>query len=229
MTGQGASPGNSKRRLLPYAYNRRFGMKEILIRAETRKGTGKGIARKLRREGNIPAVLYGRDVESVPIKISAKEWDTLMRRVRKNVILTMELHSDKGTENRPVMIKNIQPGFLGDDISHIDFLQVSMERTIEIEIPIHLIGTAKGIINNGIMDQHLRSMMVECLPTQIPEKIEIDVTNLDVGDSIHVSDISLAGVKLLEHMDVAVVTIIHPKAEEKPVAVEEIEAEKKEE
>jgi large subunit ribosomal protein L25 len=204
-------------------------MEEILLRAETRKGTGKGFARKLRKEGTIPAVLYGRDVDSVPIKISAKEWDTLMRRVRKNVILTMELHGDKGVENRPVMIKKIDRGFLGDDVNHIDFLQVSMERTIEIEIPIHLTGTAKGVIDNGIVEQHLRSIMVECLPTQIPEQIEIDVTNLDIGDSIHVSDISLPGIKLLENMDVAVVTVIHPEAEEKPVAVEELEPEKKEE
>jgi large subunit ribosomal protein L25 len=203
-------------------------MEEILLRAETRKGTGKGVTRKLRKEGNIPAVLYGRGVESVPIKISAKEWDTLMRRVRKNVILTMELHGDTGKENRPVMIKNIQPGFLGDDVCHIDFLQVSMERTIEIEIPIRLTGTAKGVINSGIVEQHLRSIMVECLPTQIPEQIEIDVTNLEIGDSIHVSDISLSGVKLLEHMNVAVVTVIPPEAEEKPVAVEEIEPEKAE-
>jgi large subunit ribosomal protein L25 len=201
-------------------------MEEILLRAEARKGTGKGVARKLRKEGSIPAVLYGQGVESVPIKISAKEWDTLMRRVRKNVILTMELHGDAGTENRPVMIKNIQPGYLGDDVCHIDFLQVSMERIIEIEIPIHLTGTAKGVTDGGIVEQHLRSIMVECLPTQIPEQIEIDVTDLDIGDSIHVNDISLAGVKLLEHTDVAVVTIIHPEAEEKPVAVEEIEPEK---
>lgn len=204
-------------------------MEEILLRAETRKGTGKGVARKLRREGVIPAVLYGRGIESVPIKVSAREWDTLMRRVRKNVILTMELQGDKGIEKRPVMIKNVQPGYLGDDVRHIDFLQVSMERIIEIEIPIHLTGTAKGVINNGIVEQHLRTIMVQCLPTQIPEQIEIDVTNLDIGDSIHVSDISLPGVKLLEHGDVAVVTVIPPEAEEKPVAVEELESEKKEE
>jgi len=203
-------------------------MEEILLRAEKRTGTGKGVTRKIRKEGNIPAVLYGRGVESVPIKISAKEWDTLMRRVRKNVILTLQLQGDADSENRPVMIKSIQPGFLGDDVCHIDFLQVSMERTIEIEIPIHLTGTAKGVINNGIVEQHLRSIMVECLPTQIPEQIEIDVTNLEIGDSIHVSDISLSGVKLLEHANVAVVTIIPPEAEEKPVAVEEIEAEKAE-
>jgi large subunit ribosomal protein L25 len=201
-------------------------MEEILLRAEKRTGTGKGVTRKIRKVGNIPAVLYGRGVDSVPIKISAKEWDALMRRVRKNVILTMELHGDAGLENRPVMIKSIQPGFLGDDVCHIDFLQVSMERTIEIEIPIHLTGIAKGVINNGIVEQHLRSIMVECLPTQIPEQIEIDVTNLEIGDSIHVSDISLSGVKLLEHANVAVVTVIPPEAEEKPVAIEEIEAEK---
>ena len=204
-------------------------MEQILIRAETRKGKGKGIARKLRSEGSIPAVVYGKDIESLPIKISAKEWFILTRHMKRNVILNMELHGEKGIENRPVMIKDIQRGFLGDDVSHIDFLQVSMERTVEIDIPLHLTGEAKGIVNGGIVEQHLRTIRAECLPTQIPEVIEIDVTDLDIGDSFHVSDISLPGVRLLEGMDVAVVTVIPPEAEEKPVTVEEVEPEKKEE
>lgn len=204
-------------------------MEETLLRAQARKGTGKGVSRKLRKEGSIPAVLYGKDVAPVPIKISAREWVVLMRHARRNVILNMELHGDKGIENRPVMVKEIQRGYLGDDIVHIDFLQVSMERAVEVEIPIHLIGTAKGVVDSGIVEQHLRTIRVECLPTQIPEQIEIDVTNLDIGDSIHVSDISLPGIELLEGMDVAVVTVIPPETEEKPVTVEEVEPEKKEE
>jgi len=204
-------------------------MEQTLIKAEPRKGTGKGVTRKLRRVGKIPAVLYGKDVKSIPIEVSAKEWETLTRHMRRNVILTMELRGDQGVENRPVMIKDVQTGYRGDDIKHIDFLQVSMEREVEIEIPIHLTGMAKGVIENGIVEQHLRTIRAACLPTSIPEIIEIDVTNLDIGDSIHVSDISMPGVKLLEHSDVAVVTVIPPGAEEKPIAVEEVEAEKKEE
>ncbi len=204
-------------------------MEEILLRAETRKGRGKGVVRKLRRDGNIPAVLYGKDIKAMPIAISAKEWAVLTRRMRRNAILNMELHTNEGVEKRPVMIKDIQKDFLGNDTFHIDFLQVSMERTIEIEIPIHLTGVAKGTVDDGIIEQHLRTVKVECLPTQIPEKIEIDVTDLGIGDSFHVSNISLPGIKLLEGTDVAVVTVIPPEMKEKPVSVEEVEPEKKEE
>lgn len=203
-------------------------MEETLLRAEARKGTGKGVSRKLRSEGSIPAVLYGRDVEPVPIKVSAREWVTLMRHAKRNVIINMELQGDKGVENRPVMVKEIQRNHLGDDILHIDFLQVSMERVVEVEIPIQLTGTAKGVINDGIVEQHLHTIRVECLPTRIPEQIELDVSNLDIGDSIHISDISMPGIRLLEGMDVAVVTVIPPETEEKPVTVEEVEPEKKE-
>ncbi|NLW36802.1 50S ribosomal protein L25 [Syntrophorhabdus aromaticivorans] len=204
-------------------------MEEILLRAETRKGRGKGVVRKLRREGNIPAVLYGKDIESTAIMISAREWVVLTRHVRKNVILNMELHTNKGVEKRPVMIKDVQKDFLGNDTFHIDFLQVSMERAIEIDIPIHLTGVAKGTVDDGIVEQHLRTVRVECLPTQIPEKIEVDVTDLGIGDSFHVGDISLPGIKLLDGVDVAVVTVIPPEMKEKPVTVEEVEPEKKEE
>jgi large subunit ribosomal protein L25 len=197
-------------------------MEEILIRADRRKSKGKGIAKRVRREGNIPAVLYGKDTEPLPITVSLKEWEKLGKQIRRNIIMKMELHNEDNIENRPVMVKDIQRGFLGDKILHIDFLQVSMERMIEVEIPIHLVGEAKGVADNGIVEQHLRTIMVACLPTQIPEKIEVDITDLGIGDSFHVNQISIPGVKLLEGADVAIVTVTPPSVEEeKPVAVEE--------
>lgn len=203
-------------------------MEEAVIRAEKRTGKGKGVSRKLRRSGEIPAVLYGKDIECIPITVSRREWELLTRHMRRNAILSMELHNNDVVENRPVMVKDIQKAFYRDNILHIDFLQVSMERTVEVEIPIYLIGDAKGVVENGIVEQHLMTIMVECLPGNIPEKIELDVTNLEIGDSIHVHEISIQGVKLLESGDVAVVTVIPPTGEEKPV-VEEAEGEKKEE
>jgi large subunit ribosomal protein L25 len=200
-------------------------MEKILIKADTRTGTGKSVAKRLRKEGRIPAVLYGREVDPLAISVSLKDWEKLGKRLKKNVILNMEVHGlKKKAEDRPVMIKHVQTGVLKNEILHIDFLQVSMERTVEVEIPIHLIGRSKGEANDGIVDQHLRSIKVECLPTQIPEKIEIDITDLDIGDSYHVNQISIPGVKLLEHTDVAVITIIPPTVEEKPAVVEEVEA-----
>ncbi len=207
-------------------------MEKILIKADIRAEKGKSIARRLRKEGKIPAVLYGREVDPISIAVSSRDWEKLGKQLKRNVILDMEVQGlKKKAENRPVMIKHIQKSVLRNEILHIDFLQVSMERTVEVEIPIHLVGRSKGEANDGIVDQHLRSIKVECLPTQIPEKIEIDITDLDIGDSYHVNQISIPGVKLLEHTNVAVITIIPPTVEEKPVVAEEVpvaEPEKKE-
>jgi len=204
-------------------------MEEIQIKAEARKFKGKSAVKNIRRNGGIPAVLYGKDTESIPITIALKEWEIVKKNLKRNAILKMELNNNNKIEVKPVMIKNIQRGFLKQDIIHIDFLQVSMKRKIEVEIPIQLIGEAKGVINNGIIELHLRTIMMECLPSQIPEKVEIDISKLDIGDSIHVKEISLPGVRLLENPDVAVVTIIPPTSEEKAVTEEPVEPEEKEE
>ena len=205
-------------------------MEQVLIKAEKRFDKGKSIARKLRKEGKIPAVLYGRDVDPLSISVSAREWSVLGRHVKRNAILDMELTDAGKAEHRPVMIKEIQREFVGDRVLHIDFLQVSMTRMIEVEVPIHLKGEAKGLVKDGIVEQHLRSLRIECLPTQIPEVLEIDVTDLDIGDSFHVSQISMPGVKVLEGADVAIVTVAHGGTEEKPAeeAEAETETEKKE-
>ncbi len=209
-------------------------MDQILIKADKRDLKGKSVARKLRKDGKIPAVVYGQGLEAVPITIMMRDWEKLGRQSRRNVIFNMELHSGQDVENRPVMVKEIQKGFLGGKTLHIDFFQVSMEKTVEVEIPIQLSGKSKGEINGGIIEMHLRSVRVECLPTQIPEKITVDITDLEIGDSFHVNEISIPGVELLEGADVAIVTIIPPTAEEKPVveeaaaATEEGKEEKKE-
>lgn len=195
-------------------------MEQVLIKADKRNATGKGVARKLRREGKIPAVLYGNSVDPVSITVSSKDWEKITRHTKRNVILDMELHGGQNVENRPVMIKEVQKDGLGTKIVHIDFFQVSMEKMVEVEVPIHLKGKAKGEVLGGIIDIHLRSIKVECLPTQIPEEIAIDITNFEIGDSIHVSDISLPGVKMVEHGDVAIFSVIPPTVEEKRGAEE---------
>ncbi len=204
-------------------------MEEFFIRADIRKEKGKSKAKSTRRQGGIPCVLYGRGLESLGITISLKEWEKLRKSIKRNAILKMELHNDGGVEERPVMIKNIQRGIIKDEVLHIDFLQVSMERKLEVEIPIYLTGEAAGVKNNGIVEQHLRTIMVECLPSMIPERIDLDVTKLEIGDSIHANEISIPGVKILEHLDVAIVTVIPPSGEEKAAASEAAEVEKKEE
>ena len=122
------------------------------------------------------------------------------------------------------MVKEVQRDGLGINIMHIDFLQVSMEKTVEVEVPIHLKGKAKGEVLGGIIDVHLRSIRVECLPNQSPEELTLDITELDIGDSVHVSDISLPGVTVVEHGEIAILSIIPPTVEKARGAAEAPEA-----
>ena len=197
-------------------------MEEIRLKAEKRVQGGKNPARRLRKEGIIPAVLYGKDVEPLSLSVSAKEWRLLQTRVKSNTIIKMELKKNGATEERPVMLKDLQRAGLSDAILHIDFLQVSMERAVQVEVPIHFVGEPAGLVKGGVIEQHLRSIMIESLPGQIPEKIEIDISALDIGDSIHVSDLDLPNIKLLAPPDVAIVGVTPPQAEEKPAEVAEV-------
>ncbi|MGA2109008.1 MAG: 50S ribosomal protein L25 [Syntrophorhabdales bacterium] len=190
-------------------------MEEIRIKAEARKGRGKGPARQMRREGTIPAVLYGKDVEPLALAISSRDWWLLETHARSNAVIKMEVTDGTKVQERPVMVKNVQKRPVDDKVLHVDFLQVSMERAVQVEVPIHLVGNPVGVVNGGVVDQHLRVAMIESLPGQIPEFIEVDISNLDIGDSIHIHEISLPGVKLLDAPDVAVVGVTPPEAEEK--------------
>ena len=126
-------------------------MEEISIKAETRRGRGKGPARRLRMQGTIPGILYGRDVEPVALSISAKDWRTLETHARTNAVINLELVDNKGVQQRPVMIKNVQKALVTDRVLHVDFLQVSMERVVQVEVPVHLSGNPVGVVNGGVV------------------------------------------------------------------------------
>ena len=188
-------------------------MEEIRIDAERRLGTGKGVARKLRKQGIIPSIVYGKDVTPLMLAISARQWRSVQHHIKSNTLIKVAVKDGDTTYERPVMLKDIQRDIYGT-VLHVDFLQVSMERSVGVEVPIHLVGEPKGVIKGGVVEQHLRTIMVESLPGQIPDRIEIDISNLEIGDSIHVHEISLPGTKFLEHPDVAVVGVTPPEKEE---------------
>jgi len=202
-------------------------MEEMVITAEIRKEKGKSAIRKIRKQGYIPAILYGKDTSTVMLTIFEREWKRLSKNLKKTSILKMQLKKNGQIEDLSVMVKAIQKEVYKDNILHIDFLHISMGRKVEVEVPIHLTGQAKGIVNNGVVEQHLRTIVVECLPVRIPEKIDVDVTELDIGDSIHISDLSRAypELKFLEHPEVAVVTVIPPETGEEARVEEETEKE----
>jgi len=217
-------------------------MKEIVLRARARTESGKEYARKLRRNGFVPAVLYGPETETRHLEVETKTFLALVRGgLGENVIVNLLLDAtEKG--KRKVLVREVQRDPVTGDILHVDFHQISLTKKLTIEIPIHLIGTPEGVADGGIMQHALRELQIECLPTAIPEKIEVDVSHLKIGDSVHVGDVTVENAEILSDSKSSIVSVVPPTvfkepevaapaAEEEPelVGEKEEEAEKKEE
>jgi large subunit ribosomal protein L25 len=194
------------------------------ITAHSREGRGKGAARQTRREGRIPGVLYGHGEDSVPLSVDAHELQRLVHAISiENTIVDLDLGLG---EPYKVLIRELQRHPFRDEFVHIDFFHVAMDEKIQVEVPIVLIGTPTGVKNKGgVLDHQLRELEVFCLPGSIPEKIELDVSDLDIGDSIHVSDIQLPDVEILTELDRAVVAVLAPTVMEVEEVAEEALAE----
>jgi large subunit ribosomal protein L25 len=190
-------------------------MEFVDLRVERRTGTGKGVARGLRRQGQIPAILYG---EGEPISLTADP-KVLLRALGteagENVILNLTIVDGKDF-TRKAMVKEVQVDPVTGKPLHADFLAISMERPIEVEVPVEVAGVPEGVKEKGgILDQILREIRVRCLPGAIPDRIGLDVSSLDIGDVLHVSDLPIPeGVELLTDREQAVVTVTAPVVEE---------------
>lgn len=199
----------------------------ITVTLERRKEVGKGGARKLRRMGYIPAVLYSRESSkgSEPLKISLGEVERLMRIPGiTHHILEFSIDGEK----RRGIIKDIQRNPVKNEIWHIDFYEVKADQKISITVPVVIQGEAKGVKAGGILELATSELEVECFPDAIPEAIVVDVTNLEIGDAIHVRELKVPeGVTIAENPDEVVVVITPPEvvAEEAP-SEEEPEAPK---
>ena len=181
-------------------------MADLELNAEIREQTGKGVARKLRNQGLIPGVLYGPNrEEAVNLKLDAKETNNV---IGGNVIIDLSLDDDT---TQPVMVKEVQRDIIKGDLLHIDLYQIDFDQKITIEVPIELTGQAAGEREGGILEQLLREVEVECLPNDIPEQLEVDVSELTVGDSLSVAEIEVGdGIEILSDLDEAVATVVVP-------------------
>jgi large subunit ribosomal protein L25 len=186
-------------------------MQRTEMTAAKRQGTGKGPARQARREGMIPAVLYGAKTAPVPLRVSPKHIQTALA-AGANTLITLKVEGDGGS--RVVMIKDYQVDPVRRALLHADLYEVRMDRAISVEVPIQVAGKAEGVKAGGILEQVHRSVMVECLPDRIPDAIEVDVTPLNIGQSIHAGELTLPeGVKLKTAADDTIVTVVAPQAE----------------
>lgn len=188
------------------------------LKAQVRHSTGKGTSRTLRREGNIPAVLYGADIESIPLSLNLYDVEQLFKKVNyAQALLNLVVENDQPFE-KTVMVKEIQSEPLTQNFLHIDFYEVNMNRKLTVTVPVVTEGTPKGVETGGILQIIRRELDVNCLPSAIPEQITIDVSDLDVGDSVHVDEIKLEGdVEIPFDVNFTILTIVTPKVVEEEV------------
>lgn len=190
-------------------------MDKITLKAEKRIETGKGAARSLRRQGLLPAVLYIGS-GSTPIKLNRKEIAKLMSSgAAERTLITMELKNNGGTTEHLSLIKDYDVDPVRNELLHVDFMEISMEKKIKITIPVIITKEPIGIKKGGIMQQIMREILIECLPTSFPDKIELDASALEIGHSLHVSDIAVPeGIKLMSDSHAVIVTVSAPAVEE---------------
>jgi large subunit ribosomal protein L25 len=203
----------------------------IELKTKIRTTTGNGPARRLRMSGQIPGVLYGPKTESVPLSVDKSDLEMLFKKGGiGQVVLNLVIKKNGETLNMPAMIKELQIHPVSRNFIHVDFYEIKMDQKITAKIPVITTGKAKGVELGGILQIIRRELEVECLPLAVPESIEIDISDLDIGDSIHVGQIHVEGeVEFLEEDDYTVVTLVSPKMEEEPEEEEEVEEEEIEE
>jgi large subunit ribosomal protein L25 len=199
-------------------------LEQIDLKAQVRKKTGKGSARTLRREGRMPAVLYGQKTDSIMLSIDIKEFELIVKNANVgSLLLKLQIQNGK-TSTRPAMIKELQTNPVTGAFLHVDFYEIDMQRKINVSVPVVARGKSVGVENGGLLQIVRRELELLCLPTAIPEAIEVDITDLTIGDSVHVQEIALPGdVELTEETDFTVITVLAPKIEEEPIEEEELE------
>jgi large subunit ribosomal protein L25 len=190
-------------------------MAELSLQVSRREESGKGVARKLRQDGKIPAVVYGGHREPVAIVVDRKSVSELVTKSEHGVRSIFNLKMAGTDQQRQAMIKDLQIDPISRRIIHIDFVRVMMDELIRVTVPVHVSGMAKGVKEaGGMLDFQVRDLHVECLPSAIPDAIEVDVSNLEIHKYIRISDIQVPdGVKILEDPERVVVGVTVARAE----------------
>jgi large subunit ribosomal protein L25 len=183
---------------------------EATLKAELREETGTGAARKLRVAGKVPAVLYGHGMDPLTISVSASDLLRLFHRVGgSNVLVGLEVNGS----THLAIPREVQRDHIHSRYVHVDFLAVRRDERITVSVEVHEVGVSVGVHAGGVVEHHLREVLVECLPGDVPEVIEADITDLEIGDMLKVGDVPApAGATILTDPDTPVISIITPAA-----------------
>src|SRR3954464_11333612 len=191
--------------------------KQVKLTAERRTAIGRSAVRKLKTSGFVPAVIYGSKDKPETLQVSKRDINSLLSHAAgENILVELEVAG----QSRLALVQEVQHAPVGGAVLHIDFHAVSQDEVIQADVPLEPVGTANGVKNmGGLLEQNLRSLAIECLPRDLPDVIRVDVSALDIGDSIHVREIQLpAGVTTRIQQELTAFSVLAPTVEEEPVA-----------
>jgi large subunit ribosomal protein L25 len=195
----------------------------VSLAASLRTETGKGPARQARFRGQVPAVIYGHGRTAQSLTVEAKALEQALTGVEPaSTIIELALDGKK----TKTLIREIQRHPIRPDIIHVDFYEIHAEEKVTLKVPVHLVGAPDGVRNaGGVLDQVTREVEIEVLPEHIPDRVELDVTALKIGDSLHVNALTIPNATILTHPDLTIATIVPPRAEEVAAVAPEAVAE----
>lgn len=191
--------------------------KQVKLTAERRTAIGRSAVRKLKAGGAVPAVMYGSKDKPEALQVSKRDINALLSHAAgENILVELEIAG----KSHLALVQEVQHAPLGGAVLHVDFHAVSQDEVIQADVPLEPVGTANGVKNmGGLLEQSLRSLSIECLPRDLPDVIRVDVSALDIGDSIHVRDLPLPeGVTTRIQPDLTAFSVLAPTVEEEPVA-----------
>jgi len=194
-------------------------METTLLEAKQRTNLNKSERKKIRREGRIPGVIYSKQIQPITIEVAENALKPLVFTAKAHLI-SLKL---TGHEDQECIIKDVQFDPVTDKIVHFDLIGLIKGEKLEIEVPVQLKGTAAGIKEGGVLQNPLHRLSVKCFPKDIPDHLEIEISQLNIGDAIHVSDLVFDNIEILNPKEAVIVSVVHPKIQEEPVAVEGVE------
>src|SRR3954467_11897887 len=194
--------------------------KQVKLTAEPRTAIGRSAVRKLKAAGSVPAVMYGSKDKPESLQVSKRDINALLSHAAgENILVELEIAG----KSRLALVQEVQHAPLGGAVLHVDFHAVSQDEVIEADVPLEPVGIANGVKNfGGLLEQSLRALSIECLPRDLPDVITVDVSNLNIGDAIHVREIPLPpGVTAKMPPDLTAISVMAPTVEEEPTAAAE--------
>ena len=198
-------------------------MGDVKFAIESRDTRGKGGARRLRQRGMAPGVVYGGGREATSIAFDVAAFERLLETSHSGLNTLIDLEGDTPAAGRTVIAKELQREPVRGQITHVDFIEVDLKAKIEIAVPIHLVGTPAGVVLGGVLDQQQREVVLLCMTDAIPDDIEVDVSGMELGDSLHIRDLAVPdGVEFHTDDALTVATVLVPRGlkedEEQPEA-----------